>query len=194
MKRREALKHIGLTAGFVVATPSLISILQSCTSDPETWAPVFFSEEQGIVIKNLVDVILPKTDTPSASEVNVPEFFDKFTDETLDVKDQDRLKLAMDNLIAKLKADYNENVSKITEENYKDLLDNSMLLNQDPTPEGGPLTISDTLHHIKWITIKAYKTSEIVGETILAYDPIPGIPKESCMTVDEATGGVAWSL
>jgi hypothetical protein len=194
MKRREALKHIGLTAGFVVATPSLISILQSCTSDPETWTPVFFTKEQGIVIKNLADVILPKTDTPSASEVNVAEFIDKFSEEVLDVKDQEKLKVAMNDLIAKIKTDYNENLRKVTEENYKGLLDTSMLLDQSNTPKDKPLSISETLHHIKWMTIKAFKTSELVGETILAYDPIPGIPKVSCITVEEATGGVGWSL
>ena len=54
--------------------------------------------------------------------------------------------------------------------------------------------VSEFLNGIRNTTIHAYKISEKVGETILAYDPVPGIPKISCMTVEEATGGVAWSL
>ena len=192
MKRREALKHIGLTAGVVIATPSLISLLQSCTSNSETWVPQFFSEEQGIVIKNIVDVILPKTDTPSATEVNVPEFMDTYINEIMDIKDQDRIKVAFDGLITLIKTDYNDNLSKVTEDNYKHLLDNFMLLDQPPTPETEPMTTSGLLNQFKWMSINAYKISETVGETVLAYDPVPG--SYFCGDLNELTGGKAWSL
>jgi hypothetical protein len=192
MKRREALKHIGLTAGFVIATPSLISLLQSCTTNSETWVPQFFSEEQGIVIKNIVDVILPKTDTPSATEVNVPEFMDTYINEIMDIKDQDRIKVAFDGLITLIKTDYNDNLSKVTEDNYKHLLDNYMLIDQPPTPETEPMTTSGLLNQFKWMSINAYKISETVGETVLAYDPVPG--SYFCGDLNELTGGRSWSL
>ena len=192
MKRREALKHLGLTAGIVVATPSLIGLLQSCTSDSETWNPVFLSEEQGLIVKNIVDIILPKTDTPSASEVNVPEFLDKYLNEVLDIKDQEKIKAAFNTLVTQIKTDYNDNLKKVSEENYKNLLDNHMLLDQPPTPKGDPMTISDLLNTIKWMTINAYRISETVGETILAYDPVPGA--YYCGDLQELTGGKAWSL
>ncbi len=192
MKRREALKHLGLTAGIVVATPSLIGLLQSCTSDSETWNPVFLSEEQGLIVKNIVDIILPKTDTPSASEVNVPEFLDKYLNEVLDIKDQEKIKAAFNALVTQIKTDYNDNLKKVSEENYKNLLDNHMLLDQPPTPKGDPMTISDLLNTIKWMTINAYRISETVGETILAYDPVPGA--YYCGDLQELTGGKAWSL
>ena len=192
MKRREALKHLGLTAGIVVATPSLIGLLQSCTSDSETWNPVFLSEEQGLIVKNIVDIILPKTDTPSASEVNVPEFLDKYLNEVLDIKDQEKIKAAFNTLVTQIKTDYNDNLKKVSEENYKNLLDNHMLLDEPPTPKGDPMTISDLLNTIKWMTINAYRISETVGETILAYDPVPGA--YYCGDLQELTGGKAWSL
>ncbi len=192
MKRREVLKKIGLTTGFVLATPSIVSLLQSCTSDAATWTPVFFSEDQGIVIRNIVDIILPKTDTPSASEVNVPEFLDKYINEVMDIEDQDQIKVALNDLVARIKSDYNENLNKVTEENYKHLLDNHMLLDQPPTPENEPMTTSDLLNSMKWMTINTYKISETVGETILAYDPIPGAAY--CGDLQELTGGKAWSL
>ena len=92
MKRREALKNIGLSAGFVIATPTVFSLLQSCKSDVATWTPSFLSEEQGIVLKNLVDVILPKTDIPSANDVNVAEFIDKYFGEVYMENEQNELK------------------------------------------------------------------------------------------------------
>ena len=81
MKRREAIRNIGLTTGFVVATPSIFSLLQSCKTDVATWTPSFLTQEEGIMVKNIVDVILPKTEIPSASELNVPEFIDKYMNE-----------------------------------------------------------------------------------------------------------------
>jgi hypothetical protein len=194
MKRREALKNIGLGTGFVLATPSLFSLLQSCTSDVATWSPVFWTEEQGIVLKSLVDIILPKTDTPSATEVNVPEFIDKYTNEVLNDEDQVLVKNAFDKLVTLIKTDYNEDLTKVTEDNYKNLLDTHMKLAKEETvsEDLNKMTVSQLLNAIKGQTIYAYRISETVGETILAYDPIPGA--SYCGDLQELTGGKAWSL
>ncbi len=195
MKRREALKNIGLSAGFVIATPSLFSLLQSCTSDVTTWTPVFLSEEQGVVLKGIVDVILPKTDdTPSASEVNVPEFIDKYANEVMDLEEQVKLITAYDNLIVLIKTEYNEDISKVSSENYMALLDTHMKLPKEEAPSDDPtkMTASQLLNSIKGMTIYGYRVSETVGETILAYDPVPGAAY--CGDLQELTGGKAWSL
>ncbi|MEJ2163444.1 MAG: gluconate 2-dehydrogenase subunit 3 family protein, partial [Robiginitalea sp.] len=41
--------------------------------------------------------------------------------------------------------------------------------------------------------LKAYKTTEYIGEEILAYLPVPG-EYIGCGDLDELTGGKAWSL
>ena len=194
MKRREALKNIGLGTGFVLATPSLFSLLQSCTSDVATWIPVFLTEEQGIVLKSLVDIILPKTDTPSATEVNVPEFIDKYVNEVLADEEQTLIKNSFESLVTLIKTDYNENLTKVTEDNYKNLLDTHMKLAKEETDSEdlNKMTASQLLNAIKGQTIYAYRISETVGETILAYDPIPGA--SYCGDLNELTGGKAWSL
>jgi hypothetical protein len=194
MKRREALKNIGLGTGFVLATPSLFSILQSCTSDVASWSPVFLTEEQGIVLKSLVDIILPKTDTPSATEVNVPEFIDKYVNEVLADEEQTLMKNSFESLVTLIKTDYNEKLTKVTEENYKNLLDTHMKLAKEETvsEDSNKMTVSQLLNNIKNQTIYAYRISETVGETILAYDPIPGA--SYCGDLNELTGGKAWSL
>ena len=195
MKRREVIKKIGLTTGFIIASPSIVSLLQSCTSDSEQWIPQFFSEEQGVVLKSIVDVFLPKTDTPSASEVNVPQFIDTYVNDVMDIKDQDKIKVTFESLLALIKIDYNENISKVTGDNYKDILDKHMLIvlkNQPPKLETEPMTISELLNSMKWMTINAYKISETIGETVLVYDPYPAA--YYCGDLNELTGGKAWSL
>ena len=84
MDRRSALKNLGLTVGYSIATPTLISIVQSCKTESDLgWQPAFFTPEEGVLVKTLVDVFLPKTDTPSASELNVHMFIDGLADKVM---------------------------------------------------------------------------------------------------------------
>jgi len=198
MKRREALKNLGLATGFVVASPSIISLLQSCTSDAKTWTPVFLSVEEGVVLTNLVDIMLPKTDIPSATEVNVPQFIDKYIDEVLMVEDQATVKTAFATIISILKPNAETKIEKVTQEDYKALLDNHMLIKdeidqeREANPESKDMTKSEFLNNLKWMTINAYKTTQEIGENVLAYDPVPGA--YYCGDLQELTGGKSWSL
>jgi len=198
MKRREALKNLGLATGFVVASPSIISLLQSCTSEANTWTPVFLSVDEGVVLTNLVDIILPKTDIPSATEVNVPQFIDKYINEVLDDESQAQVKAAFGNIISVLKPNAEDKISKVTQEDYKALLDNHMLIKdevdseREANPDSKDMTKSEFLNNLKWMTINAYKTTQEIGENVLAYDPIPGA--YYCGDLQELTGGKAWSL
>ncbi|HEX9828552.1 MAG TPA: gluconate 2-dehydrogenase subunit 3 family protein [Flavobacteriaceae bacterium] len=198
MKRREALKNLGLATGFVVASPSIISLLQSCTSDAKTWTPVFLSVEEGVVLTNLVDIMLPKTDIPSATEVNVPQFIDKYIHEVMDDESQAQIKAAFSNIISVLKPNAEDKIEKVTQEDYKALLDNHMLIKdeidqeREANPESKDMTKSEFLNNLKWMTINAYKTTQEIGENVLAYDPVPGA--NFCGDLQELTGGKSWSL
>jgi hypothetical protein len=198
MKRREALKNLGFATGFIVATPSIISLLQSCTSEASTWTPEFLSVEEGVVLTHLVDIILPKTDIPSATEVNVPQFIDKYINEVLDDESQAQVKTAFGNIISVLKPNAEDKISKITEDDYKALLDNHMLIKdevdseREANPDSKDMTKSEFLNNLKWMTINAYKTTQEIGENVLAYDPIPGA--YYCGDLQELTGGKSWSL
>lgn len=198
MKRREALKNLGLATGFFVATPSIVSLLQSCTAEASTWTPEFLSVEEGVVLTNLVDIILPKTDIPSATEVNVPQFIDKYINEVMEDDEQAQIKTAFGNIIAVLKPNSEASIDKVTEADYKALLDNHMLIKdevdkeREDNPDSKEMTKSEFLNDLKWMTINAYKTSEQIGENVLAYDPIPGA--HYCGDLQELTGGKSWSL
>jgi hypothetical protein len=198
MKRREALKNLGLATGFVVASPSIISLLQSCTSDAKTWTPVFLSVEEGVVLTNLVDIMLPKTDIPSATEVNVPQFIDKYIHEVMDDESQAQVKTAFGTIISILKPNAEDKIEKVTQEDYKALLDNHMLIKdeidqeREANPESKDMTKSEFLNNLKWMTINAYKTTQEIGENVLAYDPVPGA--NFCGDLQELTGGKSWSL
>tara|TARA_B100000787_G_C16199343_1_gene303806 strand:+ start:42472 stop:43071 length:600 start_codon:yes stop_codon:yes gene_type:complete len=199
MKRRDALKNIGLAAGFAIITPSIFSMLQGCTSDTETWIPSYLTTEEKRIVTSLADIFIPKTITsPSATEVNVPQFIDKYIHEILDNKDQEITRTAFVKVIAILKPDTTSSLEDVTVEQYKALLDNHMLLRgeideeRNTDPEALIMTTSEFLNQLKWMTINAYKNSEEVGENILVYDPVP--TAYYCGDLQELTDGKLYSL
>ncbi len=198
MKRRDALKQIGISIGYAAIAPSALSILQGCTTEAEKWVPQFLSMDEGIVIKNLVDLILPKTKTsPGALEVNVPQFIDLFAFKTFDVEAQETYKTELEATIKELRVDKPKEfqISDLNKENYDALL--STYLKSKPEDrknynEAQELVFS-ALTGLRGMSVWAYKNSKIIGEDILPYVPVPGYHK-GCVDVDETTKGKAWSL
>ncbi|MDO7170901.1 gluconate 2-dehydrogenase subunit 3 family protein [Mariniflexile sp. AS56] len=200
MKRRDVLKNLGLATGFFVATPGVISLLQSCTSEVKTWVPEFLNTEQGVILKNLVNIILPKTENlPSATELNIPQFIDTFMNEVLDDEGQTQIKTAFSTIVTILKTNLKETegVEKLTETHYKSLLDTYMLVKGDideereGNPESLEITKSEFLNNIKWMTINAYINSEEIGKNVLVYDPVPA--QYYCGDLEELTNGTSYS-
>ena len=215
MDRRKALKNMGLAMGYTVATPTLISIMQSCKGEPVLeWAPDFFTKEQGAVLTKLVDIILPKTDTPSASEVQVNIFIDRFINEVSSKEQQDFTKMTMGRFLEKATKDAGkEKATDLSVEELEKTLAATLKITKAEEDknseaiqaynmaldEGKAPTLDDAIashafaSNLRGMTIMGYKTSEYVGEEVLAYLPVPG-EYIACGDVQELTGGKAWSL
>ena len=88
---------MGLAFGYAVATPTLLGLLQSCKDKPAyaEWVPSFLDKEKGYALAQTLDVILPKTDTPSATEMNVHVFIDKYLDEVIPLEQRDFVVMKM---------------------------------------------------------------------------------------------------
>ncbi|MGO4920336.1 gluconate 2-dehydrogenase subunit 3 family protein [Maribacter spongiicola] len=215
MDRRRVLKNMGMSLGYMVATPTLLSIVQSCKSEPAiTWTPEFLAQNEGSVLSKLVDIILPKTDTPSATEVQVDIFIDKFAKDVMETEQQDFLKMSMNKFINKALTDSGkEKAEDLTAEDLESVLASSLKYTKDQQTEmsksinsyteaiaeGGTAELDDEVsrfafaNNLRGMTIWGYKASEYVGEEVLAYLPVPGeyVP---CGDLQELTGGKAWSL
>ncbi|RNL93006.1 gluconate 2-dehydrogenase subunit 3 family protein [Sinomicrobium pectinilyticum] len=212
MQRRDAIKNIGLSLGFVAATPTLLSILQSCTGDPKVeWTPEFFTPEEGSILSKMVDIILPKTeDLPGAAELNVPQFIDKYIKEVYSPEDQKRVKNGMKAFTDKLGVSA-QDLPKVKEEEIEKVIASSLKINADQrkdmerklreykdsddgaSPENEDVLVFGFVKDIREKTIAGFKISEYIGEEVLAYDPIPG-KQQGCISLEEATGGKLWSL
>ena len=75
--RRQALGEAGWIAKSAIFSPLILASLQGCKSEGELPAELLvLDEKQFLLAKTLADTILPRTESPSASDVRVPEFLD----------------------------------------------------------------------------------------------------------------------
>ncbi|MBC3758043.1 gluconate 2-dehydrogenase subunit 3 family protein [Hyunsoonleella sp. SJ7] len=195
MKRRDALKNIGAAIGYTVALPSAFSLLQNCTSEKEKWIPLFFSADEAIVIKNLVDLILPKTDkTPGALDVNVPQFIDLYAHNVYVEEELEEYRLGIDSILKAL-AIPETGAKDLKYEDYDNLLKKYLKASKEKKQHyiAEENITFEALMNLRNQSVWAYKTSKTIGKDVLAYDPIPAVQK-GCISVEEATGGKAWSL
>jgi len=215
MNRRKALSSMGLALGYAVATPTLLGLMHSCTSEASIgWQPSFFSVPEGEIVLKLVDIILPKTATPAASEVQAHIFIDKFINETMNAQEQAFIKRAMQSFNSKaLEAAGKKDLEEVTAVALEDTLALCLKVskeeqtayfetitkykevitqNKKASLDEGTAMFAFA-HNLRGLTILAYKTSEYIGEEVLSYLPVPG-EYIACGDVQELTGGKAWSL
>ncbi len=211
INRRQALKNIGLSVGYIAATPTILSVLQSCTSDIKlNWVPQLLSEDEAKILDQLVDLIIPETDIPGAKSLNVPMFIDKYMNEVAKKEEAGMFKRSAGLVLEELGVNEDRPVKKIKIEEYDTLLSKYLKSTKEQqetyTREiaqikslkdfeslSNEVSIFSFLSAVRDLSIWGFKTSEEIGENVLAYAPVPG-EQIGCDSLEKLTGGKAWSL
>ena len=99
MERRDFVKVVGAVSAHAFFPAVLSSFLSSCESEnEETYRFLFFDKQEQVVIKELVDILIPKTSTKSASEVNAHHFLDQIFSLCLEKEKQDQIHKGLQNI------------------------------------------------------------------------------------------------
>jgi len=207
MDRRKVLKNMSLSLGFAVSAPTMLSILNSCTSNVATWIPSFFTETEGHMITQLSDIIIPKTAIAGALDVHVPAFMDKMFNEIASESQKETMNEGATAFANTFKNVFGKDASAGSKKEFETVLATyfdvptdqqkqiSEMMNQNKSKLTGKklntFLIYKFLTETRRYTLYGYYTSELVGETILSYDPIPG-HYEACIPVEDI--GNAWSF
>jgi hypothetical protein len=209
MNRREALKNLSMSFGYAVAAPTIISILNSCTAETNTWTPLFLSKDEKHMVTHLVDIILPTTETPGALDVNVPQFLDVMYHDIETISNQELFRKGSIIFAEKFRETFNKNISKGKKADFETSLDSYFNVSKEAShnilqqqKKAADKISSDNLENytlykfllpVRYYALFGYYTSEKIGEEVLAYDPIPGV-YIGCAPLDEISNGRAWSL
>ena len=170
MNRRDLLKKGVYGLAGVSLSSTLISTLQSCTSI-EKYSPHYFSKTEFSLLFNIVDFLIPKTETPGALEMKVPQFIDIIISETYNNESKNNFSNKLKLLIEDFKSnnidlsDYNSMKSKFVNDfNNK--------------------THEEIYNQIRDLTVWGFKTSKEIALNVLNYNPIPGY-QLGCVDIDK---------
>ena len=197
MDRRKALQKTGLLAGATLAMPSLLSLLQSCRNESRSdWSPLFLTAHEAKTISAIVDMILPRTDTPGALDVKVDMFIDTVWAKTMNAEGQQKIRTDIEAFDASCASDFGDVFVNLKEADRIKVLSAAETSSGKFNPGVWGTTIGDQepigfYRSLKSMAIWAYFTSEEIGENVLNYDPIPGDFK-GCIPLLEV--GNRWSL
>ncbi|MFT5890460.1 MAG: hypothetical protein ACI9Y7_000552 [Dokdonia sp.] len=213
MNRRQVLKNLGLGATALVATPTILSLLQSCTNEPE-FIPSFLSMEEGHALRRMVDLIIPSDEAiPGAVDVGVHQFIDSFWDQVSTLENQTQTRLSFKGLATQFQTTFNKPLGEGKAEDFDQLLKKYLIVDKaqekaydeklgefyqafqkdkstTPDPDVASYAL---LQGIRGMTVWGWKSSEEIGENVLVYEPIPA-QQVGCLSVSDATGGKAYSL
>ena len=214
MQRRTALKNIGLSFGALTLSSTVVSLFESCQTGAAAWSPEFFSAEQAGFVSKVIDVMLPTTITPGANDLNLTQFMDGYMQYVASPEDRTFAQMALP-IVSKLtlEAAGKTKTDDITNEDIDVQLTRFLRADEatqeargkaldvwaEATENGETLVIPEEgaaqamINSLRRLAIFSFKNSEVIGETVLAYAPVPGEQK-GCISVEEATGGRAWSL
>ena len=197
MNRRSALKKASVLAGSAVAIPSFFSLLQSCKSETRLgWQPLFFTEIEAKTIAAILDMILPRTDTPGALDVKSDIFIDKVIAKTYDEEAQAKMRSEIAAFNSECEKNYGNTFIELNASDREKVLQAAEKNSGKFSPGvwGTAVGKQETIgfyRSIKSMAIWAYFSSEEIGKNVLAYDPVPGA-FEPCIPVSEV--GNRWSL
>ena len=214
MNRRQALKNFGLGAGILIIGPSTLSLLHSCKGENKyDWEPNFLSVSNGFALKQILDIILPVTNTPGAGDLNIAQFIDSYMDEVATKNQQESFYRNANAFALVFKKEYDKELEEGSAEEYEKIIAKYLRAasekreeyakrnTETQDPQDNDPNIKDDidvssygyLTIIREMGIWAWKTSEEIGENILWYDPVPG-RYIACGPLKELGNGKAMSL
>lgn len=187
MNRREALKRTALIMGGTLSASTLGMLLNSCNSTSTEDKITSFSSDEKEIIAQIVNVIIPRTDTPGAVDAGVVDFIPLMID---DCYSEDSQK----NFHEGLKY-YNE--KWCTEKWGKKFLDLSPDNQYKAVEELDKAVLGDGKEKklsfyrtFKELTLLGFFTSEPGATETLRYMQVPG-DYEGCIPYEE--GDKAWA-
>ncbi|MBK8505175.1 MAG: gluconate 2-dehydrogenase subunit 3 family protein [Saprospiraceae bacterium] len=171
MKRREALHKSGWVLGSALFGPGLAVAIQGCagrTNESENL--LVFDDEQLQLVSNIADTILPKTDTVSASEVQVPQVIDVLLNDVYEADFKDRFLNGLAEFDHNCELDMGKSFSDLTQKDrdiYVAKIDREVMEKkyQDSIPFY--FSFKSLCIHIYFLTEEGIKQN-------LNYNPIPG--------------------
>lgn len=169
MNRRELLQMIASVTGYaMIGSP----LLMTACSSTNPYRGMELSTGDKTLLAEIAETILPRTDTPGAKDVGVPEMMAHLVDNTYDDPDQIEFHNGLAAIRSATAERYGQSFENLTSEQRTEFLNELSQLGlryQRPTGVTAHYSVM-----LKQLAIFSYFTSEQVQTSVLRLVPIPG--------------------
>jgi len=197
MNRREVLQHVAALMGGAISAPAIMGVLSGCSPrQPEvTWKPLFLSPEQAALVADIAEVIIPRTDTPGAKDVGVPEFIDKMLHDVYPADGQQRFIAGLQAFEADAEKQFGKPYLKLAAMQRAQLIQqvhDAALQKERQDHQPDKSSRRPFILMTKELTLLGFFTSEPGATQVLQYVAVPGA-LHACIPISQAGNGHAWA-
>ncbi|WP_224996734.1 gluconate 2-dehydrogenase subunit 3 family protein [Cesiribacter sp. SM1] len=176
MNRRIALKNMALVAAGLLVLPGCDTSGWKETAVQAT-DPLLSAKQEGLLAE-IVETLIPTTDTPGAKELKVHAYVHKMVADCFEVDAQEVLIKGLDTTEQLADKKYNKAFAAASMEEKTAIL--------EQMSKSDEATQKDFYELVKGLTIRGYMTSEYVMTNITKYEMVPG-RYHGCVPVQSST-------
>lgn len=163
MQRRTALKSVALSIGSVITLPAWANAWSVQTLQNQHLSLNFLQET---LLAEIVETIIPKTDTPGAKDLGINKFVEKMVADCYSKAAQDVFAKGLASVESMAKKDYSKSFAECDSKQKLAILNTmSNSSNKDD---------KDFVQLVKNITIQGYLNSEYVMTNLRIFEFVPG--------------------
>ncbi len=197
MNRREAIRQLGVGAALpVIGDLTFAELLEvgrgvrSGLGRPETAVLLALTERQAMTVASLAEIIIPRTDTPGATDVGVTTFIDRIVAEWYTDEERGRFEAGLAALDARARQLFGVEflqAGSAEQEILASELDQELqaaIQRDRERPSGQGSRARDLFfYQMKRLTLTGYFTSEVAMTEVLGYRIVPGA-YQPCIPLD----------
>jgi glucoside 3-dehydrogenase (cytochrome c) hitch-hiker subunit len=200
MNRREALKQVAFLMGGTLSAYSILGIEKGYCADASASGkgrPSVFNTSQMQLVSRVTDIIIPRTDTPGATDVGVPGFIDLMLRDVYAKKDRDRYMAGLAEFEAAARSDGQSGFASLKPAQQVELVKkfhDAAVIEERRRPRGK----DDHPHRpfilmTKELTLLGFFTSQVGATQVLQYAAVPG-SFHACIPLTQAGSGKSWAV
>lgn len=188
--RKEAIKRTGALAGGLVISPMIVGFLQGCSPSSLSGHGVLFSEDQRNALLIIMDILIPETDTPSASQAGVLNFIEVTLDRNSSEDSKQAFLNRFDHFLLEAERDLGKPFLEVPGEIQAQFLREIHETAYGQGDKFEETDLPDFLNWIRYLCVTGYFTSKPGATQVLRYAAMPG-PYRGCVPFEEV--GKTWA-
>lgn len=168
MNRRELLKLIAATTGTALIGGATVSMLGGCASQPQS--SLVFSPDNIVLLDEIAETILPRTETPGAKDAKVGEFMALYVADCYTLDEQTIFHKGLVTFEEACQTTYQRNFAELPPAERE-----AFVSKLDSVARAHAAT--GNIHYftmIKQLTLLGFFTSEVGATQVLRHVAIPG--------------------